>query len=133
MYEFNNGINLNMSAFNQAVSEYCYAEFDYQTFAKHYSRIRYTEEYYNNKARYESDYWRKYAESNCAYSALRLLCELVGLEMLSVLRVYKSIRRNAQYQNGWNHEAQFNYNRCFEFEPKRPGSIESFCDLCRVK
>lgn len=133
MYEYNNRIRLNMSAFDQAVSDYCAAEADYQTGAKQYQRIRYTQEYYANKAKYESDYWRRYEASDHAYSALRLLCDLVGLDVLSVLRVYKSIRRNSQYQHGWEREAHFSSDRYFEFEPKKAGSIESFCDLCKAQ
>lgn len=130
--EYKNGIKLNMSAFDQAVYDYCYAEQEYQTFAKHYSSIRYTGEYYAHKEKYESEYWRKYAESQGAYSALRLMCNLVGFDILSVLRVFKSIRRNAQYQNNWEREAHFCCDRYFEFERKRTGSVESFCDLCKA-
>lgn len=133
MYEYKNGIKLNMSAFDRAVYDYCYAEHEYRAFCQQYKRVRYTEEYYAHKDKYEGDYWRKYAESNCTYSALRLMCELVGLDVLSVLRVFKAIRRNAQYQHNWEREAHFNNDRYFEFESKRTGSIESFCDLCKVK
>ena len=132
MYEFNNRIKLNMSAFDEAVSNYCYCESDFRTYAKRYSEIRYTKEYFDHKERIESDYWRKSAESDSAWYALRVLCNLVGLDALSVLRVYKSIRRNAQYQNAWKKEAHFSDNRYFEFERKKTGSIESFCDACRA-
>lgn len=133
MYEYKSGVKLNLSAFYDAVYNYCCAEQDYHTFCQQYKRVRYTGEYYANKDKYEGDYWRKYAESNSAYSALCFMCDLVGLDVLSVLRVFKAIRRNAQYQQKWEREAHFNNDRYFEFESKRTGSIESFCDLCKVK
>ena len=132
MYNRSNYIKLDMSAFDAACADYCYYVSEFKTFAKHYSEIRHTKEFWDNCIQIDADYWKKSAEADRAWDTLRLMCQLVGLDMVSVLRVFKAIRRNSQYQHGWEVEAHFNYDRMYEFEQKRPGSIESFCDLCRA-
>ena len=89
MYEYNNRIKLNMSAFDEAVSNYCYCENDFRTYAKRYKEIRYTKEYFEHKERFDSDYLRKSAESDNAWSSLRIMCNLLGLNVESVLRVLR--------------------------------------------
>lgn len=135
MYEYNNNMTIKTEAFNQAVYDYCYAENDFRTYAVQYSKMRRTPEWWGSTSEYrkgvEAEYWKKSALSDAAWNTLRLLSDLVGLDPVAVLAVFKAIRRNSQYQNNWEREAHFSNNRYFEFEGKRPGSVESFCNLCR--
>ena len=135
MYTYSNNIKLDMSAFDQACSDYCYYSEEYETFAKSYKQLKReacAAADYMEDIKIDCEYWRKYAERDRAWDALRLMCQLVRLNPDAVLRVFKAIRRNSQYQHAWDFEAHFSYDRTFEFEDKRPGSIESFCDLCRA-
>lgn len=126
-------LKLDASVFDSLVNDWCYAEGDYRTFCKTYNKAKDAREYWKNPTKWDNDYWTKSRAADAAWYALRNACDLIGLEVMAVISVFKSIRRNAQYQNGWNHEAHFNYNRFYEFEGKRTGSIESFCDLCRAQ
>ena len=133
MYEINQKtINLDVETLNYVVSEWCYAHGEYELIAAWFRKYRYTSKYYDNREKYEKEYDQKSRADSAAWSQLYAVSKVVGLDPRAVVAVFKSIRRNAQYQHGWNHEAQFNYNRFFEWEDKRPGSVESFCDLCRA-
>ena len=89
-------IKLNMDAFSQAFEDYCYCEQSFKLYAKQYSKIKYTKEYFDNRVKYDRDYWVKYAESNAAWDSMRFLCQLVNLDCSAVLSVFKSMRRNMQ-------------------------------------
>lgn len=133
MYDYKMDLRLDMSVFDSVVNEWCYAEGDYRTFCKTYNKAKESREYWKNPTKWDSDYWTKSRAADAAWYAMRNVCDLVGLNVSAVVAVFKSIRRNAQYQNGWNHEARFAYNRFYEFDGKRTGSVESFCDLCRAQ
>ena len=134
MYEFNQKINnLNMGVLDSVVSEWCYAKGDYELIAAWFRKNRYTSAYYDNREKRDREYWEKSHAEDAAWSQLLNVSRVVGLDPSAVVAVFKSIRRNAQYQHAWNHEAKFGNNRYWDFEQKRPGSVESFCDLCRAK
>lgn len=133
MYSYNMVVNVDMSVFDAVVYDWCYAEGEYRTFCKAYTKAKKSGEYYRDSARWDRDYWDRSRSADAAWDALRQVCGLVNLNVNAVAAVFKSIRRNAQYQHRWAHEARFNYNRQFQFEAKRAGSIESFFDLCANK
>lgn len=136
MYEYNHNIQINPDILSEAVSNYCEAEGDYRTYAVALAKRRHTAEWWGateaQRAEQNGTYWQKSRASDEAWTALRLTCRVVGLDPSAVLPVFKSIRRNCQYQNGWEREAHFSRNRYFEWESKKPGSVESLVDLCRA-
>ena len=114
-----------MEALEQAFSDFCYNEQEY--------RLHLRECRQDRSLFYEREYHEKDVRAAMSCEVLQYMCMFAGLEFSSVLSVLKSIRRNSQYQHAWGKEAHFNSDRYFEFENKRPGSIESFCDLCKAE
>lgn len=115
--------NYKIEVLKNAAENYCYEEAETRAYQKKYSAIRYTREYYDHREKYDTLYWDHDRRSSAAWEKLRDMCELVGADFETVLRVCKAIRRNMQYQHHWDHEAGFSWLGM-------AGSEDSFRTFC---
>jgi len=96
-----------VNTLRNAAEAYCYEQQDYMSFCKDYKSARESgsAEYWGHKQAMDRAYDRKYDSASAAYDKLLGLCALVGADLLTVLRVEKSIRRNSQYHHAWERSA----------------------------